>query len=182
DLLEKISLEFLVYAVELLFMQKNLNPDHRKYTVLISSLNIELLEIRNVLLSVFGCLYDHEKIFKIKQGLDMKNKDSIANAMELIEVTVKKDLASKFNTLYEPAEIDQKCYSLKGLFPHQAIQKAEEILNRILEEKPIYFTSWTKAYSMYVSKKYNVLVNPELIKKYIHSENQLLRETALYSS
>ncbi|HLF46758.1 MAG TPA: MFS transporter [Chitinophagaceae bacterium] len=181
DLLEKISFEFLVYAVELLYMQKNLNPDQPNYTVLISALNMELLEIRNVLLSIFGCLYDHEKIFKIKQGLDMKKKDTIANAMELIEVTVKKELASKFNTLYEPADIDQKCYLLKGMFPQQAIQKAEEILDRILEEKPIYYTSWTKAYSMYVSKKYNVPVNPELIKKYIHSENQLLHETALYS-
>lgn len=181
ELLEKISFEFLVYGVELLYMQKNLRPDHPEYSILVNSLSIELLEIRNVLLSVFGCLYDHEKIFKIKQGLDMKKKDSIANAMELIEVTVKKDLASKFNMLYEPADIDQKCYMLKSLFPHDAIQKAEEILDRILEEKPIYFTSWTKAYSMYVSKKYDVAVNPELIKKFIHSENQLLQETAEYA-
>ena len=180
-LFEKISFEFLVYGVEILYMQKNLKPEDPQYGILINSLNIELLEIRNVLLSIFGCLYDHEKIFKIRQGLDMKQKDSIANAMELIEVTVKKELAAKFNTLYEAVDIDQKCYSLKSLFPHEAIQKVEDILDRILEEKPITFTSWTKAYSMYVSKKFDVSINPELIRKYIHSENQLLQETAEFA-
>jgi hypothetical protein len=181
EILEKISCEYLVYGVELLYMQKNLQPDNPQYSILINSLNIELLEIRNVLLGVFGCLYDHDKIFKIRQGLDMKKKDSIANAMELIEVTVKKDLASKFNLLFESADIEQKCYMLKSLFPHEAIQKAEEILDRILEEKPIYFTSWTKAYSMYISKEYDVPVNPQLIKKYFHSENRLLQETAHFA-
>ncbi len=182
EMMERISFEYLVYGVELLYMQKNLHPDQDQYSILINSLNIELLEIRNVLLSVFGCLYDHDKIFKIKQGLDMKKKDSIANAMELIEVTVKKDLASKFNILFEQVDIDQKYYLLKGLFSHDALQKAEDILDRILEEKPILFNSWTKAYSMYVSKKFEIPIKAELIKKYIHSENLLLQETAAFAS
>ena len=67
-----------------------------------------------------------KKIFAITLCLSVialfafQKKDSVANAMELIEVTVKKDLASKFNILYEPVDIDQKCYLLKGLFPPEA--------------------------------------------------------------
>lgn len=179
--LEEISFEFLVYGVELLYMQKYLEPGLQKYTILINALNLELQEIRNVLLSIFGCLYDHEKIFKIRQGLDMNKKDSVANAMEVIDMIVKKDLASKFNTLYEPTDLEHRCYSLKALLPHEALQKAEEILCRILEENPISYSSWTKAYSMYVSKKSAIFINQELFKKYLHSENPLLQETARYA-
>ena len=72
-------------------MQSLLEHDEN-YALINSSLNIELIEIRNILICPFGCLYDHEKAFKIKQGLDMKKKESVANAMELIDMIVKKSL------------------------------------------------------------------------------------------
>jgi hypothetical protein len=75
--LEDISLAYIIYGTELLYMQSLLEHDEN-YAVINSSLNIELIEIRNILICLFGCLYDHEKAFKIKQGLDMKKKESVA--------------------------------------------------------------------------------------------------------
>src|SRR6186997_2403007 len=178
--LEDISLAYIIYGTELLYMQSLLEHDEN-YALINSSLNIELIEIRNILICLFGCLYDHEKAFKIKQGLDMKKKESVANAMELIDMIVKKELAIPFNKLYEPADIEYRSNSLKNFLPADKVSQAQEILSKILEEKPISYNVWTKACSMYISKKTSVAVTPGLIKKFIHSENLLLKETALYA-
>jgi hypothetical protein len=133
------------------------------------------------LICLFGCLYDHVKAFKIKQGLDMKKKESVANAMELIDMIVKKELAIPFNKLYEPTDIEYRSNSLKSFLPPGKVSQAQEILSKILEEKPISYNVWTKACSMYISKKTSAAVTPGLIEKFIHSENLLLKETALYA-
>jgi hypothetical protein len=176
--LERICNQTLANGIELLYMQKNLQTENAKFSVLINALNLELLEIRNIILSIFSCLYEHEKIFKIKQGLDMKKNESIANAMELIEITVKKELASKFNTLFESTEIEHRCYTLKEFLENKEMLTDVEILTRILEEHPILYSSWTKAYSLYTSQKNEIKINPELIHKFRNSKNQLLQETA----
>ncbi|HEX6169281.1 MAG TPA: MFS transporter [Chitinophagaceae bacterium] len=178
--LEEISLAYIIYGSELLYMQ-SLLEHNKNYSLLNSSLNIELTEIRNVLICLFGCLYDHEKAFKIKQGLDMKKKESVANAMELIDMIVKKDLAIPFNKLYEPTDIEYRSNSLKSFLPPDKVSQAREILSKILEEKPISYNVWTKACTMYISKKTSAAVTPGLIEKFIHSENLLLKETALYA-
>src|SRR6186713_2376701 len=178
--LEEISLAYIIYGSELLYMQ-SLLEHNKNYSLLNSSLNIELTEIRNVLICLFGCLYDHEKAFKIKQGLDMKKKESVANSMELIDMIVKKELAIPFNKLYEPADIEYRSNSLKNFLPADKVSQVQEILSKILEEKPISYNIWTKACSMYISKKTSAAVTPGLIKKFIYSENLLLKETALYA-
>jgi len=178
--LEEISLAYIIYGTELLYMQ-SLVENNENYSLLNSSLNIELIEIRNVLICLFACLYDHEKAFKIKQGLDMKKKESVANSMELIDMIVKKELAIPFNKLYEPADIEYRSNSLKNFLPPDKVSQAQEILSKILEEKPISYNVWTKACSMYISKKTSAAVTPGLIEKFIHSENLLLKETALYA-
>jgi len=178
--LEEISLAYIIYGTELLYMQSLIEHDGG-YALINSSLNIELIEIRNILICLFGCLYDHEKAFKIKQGLDMKKKESVANAMELIDMIVKKELAIPFNKLYEPADIEYRSNSLKNLLPTDKVSQTQEILSKILEEKPISYNVWTKACSMYISKKTSAAITPALIEKFIHSENLLLKETALYA-
>ena len=178
--LEEISLAYIIYGAELLYMQSLLEHDDN-YSLINSSLNIELIEIRNILICLFGCLYDHEKAFKIKQGLDMKKKESVANAMELIDMIVKKELAIPFNKLYEPADIEYRSNSLKNLLPPDKVSQTQEILSKILEEKPITYNIWTKACSMYISKKTSAPLTAGLIEKFINSENMLLKETAQYA-
>jgi len=179
--LEEIAFAYINYGVELLQMQSRLESSDQMYSVINSSLNIELIEIRNILICLFGCLYDHEKAFKIKQGLEMKKKENVANAMEVIEMTVRKDLAIPFNLLYEPAEIEHRYNSLKHFLPPDKIHQAEDIFSKILTERPIFYNAWTKASTLYISKKTGTEIAGDLIKKYTTSENLLLKETALYA-
>ena len=179
--LEEIAHAYLAYGVELLYMQNHLETQHESYSVVNSSLNIELIEIRGILICLFGCLYDHEKAFKIKQGLEMKKKENVANAMEVIEMTVKKELAMPFNLLYEPAEIEHRYNSLRNFLSHDDLERTADIFSKILTEKPIFYNAWTKASTIYISKKTGTAIASDLIKKFTLSENLLLKETALYA-
>ena len=181
EILEEIAFAYLAYGVEVLQMQNQLAKQHEKYAVINSSLSIELIEIRNILICLFGCLYDHEKAFKIKQGLDMKKKENVANAMEVIEMTVKKDLAMPFNLLYEPEDVEHRYNSLRNYLPQNKKQNTVDIFSKILTEKPIFYNAWTKASTMYISKKTGTELASDLIRKFTHSENLLLKETALYA-
>ena len=181
-LFENIARLYIIYGVELLYMQQYLSRINERYLVLNSSLYHEIQEIREILLCLFECMYDREKINQAKFGLNGKHRESIANAMEIIELTVKKDIGRNFNILFDVTTIEQRCLALRSLFTEKQFAEVESILARILSEKPITYQSWTKACSLYFSKKFLHHLDRRLYEKYIHSENSLLRETALYAS
>lgn len=181
-ILESIARMYIIYGVELLHMQQKLEKEAADYGVLNSSLQLEIQEIREVLLSLFSCLYDREKINQVKYGLNARQKDSVANAMEIIELTVKKDIGRQFNLMFEAVEVEQRCNSLRALFTEKQFEKIEHVLARILSEKPIPYYNWTKACSMYVSGKRGHAVEKDLFHKFIQSDNRLLKETALYAT
>lgn len=179
--LEILARYYLVSGVELLYMQRELVKSDPGYDVLNSSLHHEIQEIREILLCLFGCLYDREQINHVKYGLNTRHKESIANAMEIIELTVKKDIGKQFNTMFENTSIEHRCMSLSSLFTEKQYNKIEPVLEKILAEKPVHYYNWTKACSMYISKRYAHPVNTALYQKYADSENKLLRETALFA-
>lgn len=181
-LLETIARNYIIYGVELLHMQQALSKEDSRYAVLNSSLQLEIQEIRETLLCLFGCMYDREKINQAKFGLNAKQKESVANAMEIIELTVKKDIGRHFNTMFEIAGIEERCTALRSLFTEKQFKQVEHILGRILSEKPVQYYNWTKACSLYISKKYLHPLDKGVYKKYIHSDDKLLKETALFAS
>ena len=180
--LEAIARTYIINGVELLYMQQSLKKNDSRYDVLNSSIHYEIQEIREVLLCFFACIYDREKINHAKYGLDTSHKESIANAMEIIELTVKKDIGRQFNTMFENTSVEQRCSALGTLFNAGRFSKIEHILERILSEKPVKYYNWTKACSMYISKKYAHPLSGGAYKKFIESENRLLKETALFAS
>ncbi|MBC6490312.1 hypothetical protein BC349_05015 [Flavihumibacter stibioxidans] len=180
-ILEDLSRAYLRYGVEMLYMQMALKEKGQAAELLYNAVQIELAEIRELLLCLFGCLYDREKIRKSRNGLLANQRDTIANAMEIIEVTVRKDLSKYFNILFEDSGIEERCHALRSLFQEKEYNALDDIMKRILSERPILYQDWTKACSLYVSRKYRVAMDDVYFRKYIHSENQLLQETARYA-
>jgi ATP:ADP antiporter, AAA family len=181
-LLEAIARQYIIYGVEVMYMQQMLTKKAAEYSVLNSSLHHEIQEIRELLLCLFSCMYDRDKINKVKYGLNASHKEAVANAMEIIELTVKKDIGKSFNTMFENTTIQQRCTALRSLFTEKEFSNVEHILSRILSEKPILYYNWTKACSLYISRKYLHPVDSALYKKYITSDNKLLKETALFAA
>jgi len=180
--MENIARMHIVYGVELLYMQHSLSKKNSGYHVLNNSLHHELQDIREILLCLFECMYDREKINQAKFGLATAHKESIANAMEIIELTVKKEIGRNFNTLFDETAIEHRCIALRSLFTEKNFSQVENILARILSEKPINYQNWTKACSLYFSRKFVHRVDIGLYEKYLNSENRLLKETALFAS
>jgi ATP:ADP antiporter, AAA family len=178
---EAATREYLVYAAEMLHMQKGLHPKQEKNFVLNNSLQIELNEIREILLCLFSFLYDREKINKVKSALEFRKKEAQANAMELLDMTVKKDFAHPFSSIYEQGDIANRCDALKNIFPKDVFKTFEDIVIKILTEGNFSFNTWTKACSLYSSKKNAYKIDQDMIHKYLESENLLLKETARYA-
>ena len=171
---ESLARAYIRFAVELLHMQKALTGIDQPSVLLFNAVQIEFQEIREILLSLFACIYDREKIRKARNGFYTHHRESLANAMEIIELTVRKEIARYFNTLFENTSIEHRCEALHFLYTETEYRKTDQVLGRILSEKPILYHDWTKACSMYVSKKYLVTVDVTLMNKYLNAENPLL--------
>ncbi len=178
--MEALAGVYIIYGVELLHMQKMTGAD-KQHGILERSIELEIQDIRDILLCLFGCMYNRTKMNQVRKGLDSNQNAHIANAMEIIELTARKDLGQYFNSMFETTSIEHRCDALRSLLKDLDFQNIDHILVKILTEKPIVFQHWTKACSLYVTKKLKHRVEPLLVKQYITSESRLLRETAQYA-
>jgi HEAT repeat protein len=169
-------------AAALLHMQKQLWPQQERYKAFFGSLQLELNQIRETLLFLFSFIYDREKIGKIKAAIEINKKETNANAIELVDMTVKKEFANPFNAAFEQGDLEHRCDLLKGLFPKNLYPDTDAIISDILADKMTLYNNWSKTCSLYYSKKWEHRVDPQLISHYLVSENPLLKETAGYAS
>ena len=99
--------------------------------ILADALHLELNEIRNSLLLLFSFVYDKDKMMKARSAFSMKKREGIANALEIIEIEVPKEISLKFNKIFEPGTIGDKCNAMKVYFKEQLTY--EKIIDDILQ-------------------------------------------------
>lgn len=117
------------------------------------ALYLELNEIRDQLLLLFSFVYSQEKMLKARNAFAMNKKESIANALEVIEIEVPKDISLPFNKLFESGSIEEKCNSLQLSFKEQ--MSYEKIVDEILKDHKHYYHRWTKAAALYSTGEYS---------------------------
>lgn len=171
----------LGYCASILYMQRLLMPYQPKYQLLIRSLDLELMNLRDTLLYIFALLFDKEKIKDVRAAFRSDNKEAVANAMEIIEMTVKKDMAFHFNLIFEMTDIEHRAYALRKLYPSSFFTTIENILICILATEDFKYNYWTKACSIYTSKKQHHSINTNLISRYAEAEHPMLSELARYA-
>jgi AAA family ATP:ADP antiporter len=182
-IIENKALHLLAQSASILYMQSRLHNAKEKYQILINSLQIELNDCRDALLNMFAMLYGRDKIRKVKSAYLTGKKVNIINAMEIIEMIVRKDLAVHFNAINEPGNISDRMEDINKLYPVYPgpfFENVEQVLNRILAEDKYSYHYWTIACSLYISKKQQHRIDKSVIEKYTEAENLLLRETANY--
>ena len=179
--IEELIRNQLIYAAAVLHMQKKIFSQKEKYQVLFGSLHLELNEIRETILFLFSFIYDRDKIGKVKAAIEINKKETIANAIELVDVTVKKEFANPFNAAFEQGDLELRCDLLKSLFPKDIFPDIDAIFADILTDTKTSYNIWTKSCSLYFSKKWEHHVETQLVNKYLQSENPLLKETAGYA-
>ncbi len=178
--MEVLARQYLIYGVEMLNMQK-LMGERGGYDILERSIELEIQEIRDLLLSLFACMFDRTKMNQARKGLDSNINENMANAMELIELTVKKDIGRHFNHMFETTSIQHRCDSLRTLLKDMDFSQVDHIIAMVLKEKPLQYQNWTKACSLYITKKHAFSIDPDLIRVYSTADNRMVRETAHFA-
>jgi len=180
--MESLIHTYLSSAAAILNMQKKIQPTNQQYNILFGSLQLELTNTRETLLYLFSFLFDREKINKIKIAIEINKKETNANAIELVDMTVKKELANPLNAAFEHVDLENRCELLKNLFPKDTYHGIDSILSELLADKKFSFNNWTKASALYTTKKYGPQIGDQFVNKYIDAENILVKETAAYAA
>ncbi len=162
-------------STRILFMVKEM--EHGKTTkVLADALLLELNEIRDSLLLLFSFVYDKEKMIKAKSAFNMKKKESIANALEVIEIEVPKEISLKFNKLFEPGSVTEKCNAMQFDFKEHLTY--EIIIDDILNNHHHHFHRWTKAAALHSVIFYKGTEKRKWLQVAAKENDILLNETA----
>ncbi len=170
----QLIMQHLEVAVQILFTIKysqKLNP------ILTNAFEIELNAIRKKCLYWFSCLHDSSTIKKVSNGFYINTKESIANAIEIIQLTVAKDFAKLFALVFENSSVDDRCLQLESNY--NPLKLTETILAKnILFDLNYSYTNWTKACVLYHIKDRKNIISYEFIQPYTLSKNEVLKNTA----
>ncbi len=162
-------------AVRILFIIHSL--ENLKTTkVLVDALFIELHEIRDSLLILFSFLYDRDKMKRAKSAFLLNKKENIANALEVIEMEVPKDISVVFAKVYEPGSVNDKCAALRDHFKEEL--NYEKVMEDILYDGHYSFHRWTKAAATYSLIFYKGTSKKRWLEKVEKENDILLNETA----
>ncbi|MBK7147712.1 MAG: HEAT repeat domain-containing protein [Bacteroidetes bacterium] len=143
--LELIHL-YLDKAVVVHFMIEE-SAKHSTAKILVDALHLELNHLRDSLLQMFAFLYDRDKMMRAKSAFQMKRSDSIANALEVIEIEVPKEISLLFIRLFESGDVAEKCRVLER--NHKLGMTFEKVMDEIFAGQAYHFHRWTKATALH---------------------------------
>jgi HEAT repeat protein len=151
------------------------------YSLLINALQIELDHLKKRLLLLLSYIYDSNDVLQVWESLQLKNKEKKANALEVLDVLVAKELSSVILPLLEDFPLHQQVKILTARFPQKRLtvfEYMQKLINR--QEVPVV-NIWTQAISVYIVRKLllDMMIN-EVVLATSHP-NILVAETAIWA-
>jgi hypothetical protein len=147
------------------------------YNLISRALELESGRIKEKCLWLFSFLYDEEKIKKVKNGFELNTRESLANAFELIEMTVPREFSSVFTIVFEKNDYAFMAARLKKYYQEHGLS-ISAVAESVLADKSRSYNDWTKACVLYTGKKEPGLLKNAAVTPYLDSENMLIREIA----
>jgi ATP/ADP translocase len=166
---------YIAASTKILFMIQEAEKNSSA-KVLAEALQLELNEIRDSLLLLFSFVYDKEKMLKAKNAFGMKKREAIANALEVIEIEVPKEISLRFNRIFEPGTIADKCNAMEIYFKEK--MSFEKMITEILNNHQHHYHRWTKAAAVYCINVYQGEQRNKWLQKAAEETDNLLKETA----
>ena len=169
----------LDFAVHLLY-QVHWLQQHDQQSLLQNALLLELHQTKTRILWLFSFVYDSNKIMRAKNGFQIQKKESIANAQEIIDLTVAKEYATKFNTIFEQGNVADRMLQMKQ-YVKIAVLSADDIAHEVLESKEFQYNHWTRAVVLHTMSDIAIVNNRQTILAYKASPERLLKETSTHT-
>ncbi|HQV00680.1 MAG TPA: hypothetical protein PLO59_05935, partial [Bacteroidia bacterium] len=160
----------LISQIQQVAMQQN--------KLLHNALTIELNDVRSQLLYMFTFFYNTENILRVKHAYVIDKPNVIANAMEVIDVTLNKSHAQKFIALFDNVSIETKLNEMQKYF-HVQLQP-QTVIKQILNAPEDTFNSWTKAVAVYTLSKDQTTHYNLRLKQIMTHADRLLQQTIVH--
>lgn len=167
--------EYLLSAGHILNML-NKTEGLTALSTLHDALQLELEEIKKTLLVLFSFVFDKEKMIKARNGFLQNKKESVANALEILEISLPKEISARFVAIYEQGNVSDRVKTLGSHFSFT--YTLEEILNDVINDKSYIFHRWTKAAALYSLKHADVKNKHQWLDTAAMSDDILIKETA----
>jgi hypothetical protein len=174
---KKMVSNHLTAAVHLVYSVNFLSQQHPREELVIRALQTELNDIKENCLDLFSLLYDEEKIRRVKAGFEINTRESIANALELVLVSVPKHFGLPFIQVFENSDIRDKYIQLQKTVQGSSLSK-DAVIKNILFDVDYNYNSWTKSCVLYILKDKNWPFGKEFIRPFTFADSLLLKETA----
>jgi HEAT repeat protein len=151
------------------------------YSHLIRALELELHHLKKRLLLLLSFIYKSNDFFQVWSSLQLGTKEKRANAIEILDVLVAKELSSVILPLLEDFSIHQQAKILNARFPQKKLPLnlyLQKLINR--QEVPVV-NIWTQTISLYIVRQLQLteLVNEVVLS--VSHPNKLVAETALWA-
>ena len=174
--IESMVIEYLYFANEMIKIREQLILKKDEFEILLDSLKIELNDIKELLLHLCSFLYGYEIINRILKGFGTKRKSSIANALELVEITLPKKFSEPFIRIFEFEDLGD--YSNGNKQKNNVVIDLQYVFNTILLEEKFSFSSWTKACCLYTGYTSKLFFHKDILKKCMNCDCKMLNEIA----
>ena len=175
--IEKLVLHYLSLARQIIQMRQHLLLKGEDYELLGNSLRLELNEIKGLLLNLFSFLFGRRLIEQVINGLNKKGKANVANAIELIEMSIPGIYSRPFIQIFESEDLNLQARNHPG--NTDSVVDLEYVFNYILLDDKLDFSKWTKASCLYDGLKNSLFFHKNILKKYIGCNELILREIAV---
>lgn len=154
-------------------------PEEPHFEFLRQAVREEIRDNYDHLTLLLSLLYDSESVQLVKENIETGTPDSIAYALELLDLFVDQDLKPKLIPLLDESKVSDKLEKLQTYFPRESYNPVQ-VINYILNRDFNYNNRWTKLCAVHASAYIsNFRVSRGLISQ-MFNQDKLLQETAAW--
>jgi ATP:ADP antiporter, AAA family len=154
--------------------------ERNSFPHIINALQIELYHIKKRLLLLLSFIYDSTDILQAYEVLERRKKEKTANAFEILDVLVTKELSSVILPLLEDFPLGQQMKLLNARFPQTKLSVQRYLQLLISEQDTPCLNVWTRAISIFVAKQFEHTHLWPVIEEASASPEKLIADTALW--
>lgn len=148
--------------------------------LLIRAVRIEIYYVKKRLLYLLSFLYENHDIINIWESLQVRNREKMANALEIIDVLAQKELSSLILPLLEDFPIAQQLKILNARYKVPKLNTDDYLLAIISGIDCPAVIDWTRAVAAYCVRQVKVRALLDQLQVAKGDRNPLLAETASY--
>ncbi|HTJ47987.1 MAG TPA: cyclic nucleotide-binding domain-containing protein [Cyclobacteriaceae bacterium] len=154
-------------------------PEGEDFKYLREALNEEVADNYDQIIMLLSIIYDPESVQLVRENLESGEPDSIAFAMELLDLFIDQELKPKLFPLLDQTSTQHKLETLQLFYPREnytAIQSINYILNRDFNLN----NRWTKACAIHATAYMSDFRISRGLVAQVFNTDKLLQETAAW--